>query len=61
VAGPPFAGATVLDAVGRAVWTQPAAEAGRAALSLPALPPGVYTVRLTLPDGATVGRRLLLE
>ena len=61
VAGPPFARAVVLDAVGRTVWAQPTADAGRATLLLPALPPGVYTVRLTLPNGATVGRRLLLE
>ena len=61
VAGPAFARAAVLDALGRLVWAQPAAEAGCPALRLPALPPGVYTVRLTLPDGATIGRRLLLE
>ena len=61
VAGPAFARAAVLDALGRTVWVQPAAEAGRPALRLPTLPPGVYTGRLTLPDGATIGRRLLLE
>ena len=61
VNGPGFARAAVLDAVGRLAWEQPAAQAGQARLALPALPPGVYTVRLTLADGSTVGRRLLLE
>ncbi|OGX84587.1 hypothetical protein BEN48_02270 [Hymenobacter glacialis] len=61
VAGPRFARATVFDALGRAVWQQPTAQAGQASLALPALPPGVYTVRLTLPDGRPVGRRLMLE
>ncbi|SFQ53999.1 T9SS type A sorting domain-containing protein [Hymenobacter arizonensis] len=61
IAGPAFARATVLDAVGRRVWEQPAAQAGRATLALSALPAGVYTVQLTLADGSTVGRRLLLE
>ena len=60
VSGPAFARADVLDAVGRTVWAQPAADAGRSTLPLPALPPGVYTVRLTLPSGAVVGRRLLV-
>jgi hypothetical protein len=61
VAGPAFARATVLDAVGRVVWTQPATEAGQPLLPLPTLPPGVYLVRLTLADGRTVAQRLLLE
>ena len=61
VAGPRFARATVFDAVGRSVWEQPMAQAGQSSLLLPALPAGVYTVRLTLPDGRTVGRRLMLE
>jgi hypothetical protein len=61
VDGPPFAHATVLDALGRTVWQQPAAQKGRATLELPPLPGGVYTVRLTLPNGNTVGRRLMVE
>ncbi|MDO7851429.1 T9SS type A sorting domain-containing protein [Hymenobacter convexus] len=61
VEGPAFARATLLDALGRTVWEQPAAQAGQATLPLPTLPPGVYTVRLTLADGRTVGRRLMLE
>lgn len=62
VAGPAFARAAVLDAVGRTVWQQPAAEAGQPLLALPdTLPPGVYLVRLTLADGRTVAQRLLLE
>lgn len=61
IAGPAFARAAVLDALGRSVWEQPTAQTGRATLTLPPLPPGVYTVRLTLPDGRTIGRRLLLE
>ncbi|GAA4035216.1 hypothetical protein GCM10022409_19780 [Hymenobacter glaciei] len=61
VAGPAFARAAVLDAVGRVVWLQPAAEAGQPLLALPTLPPGVYLVRFTLADGRTVSQRLLLE
>jgi hypothetical protein len=61
VAGPAFAHATVLDALGRAVWEQPAGQAGRRELALGTLPPGVYVVRLALPDGSTATRRLLLE
>ncbi|UOQ96472.1 T9SS type A sorting domain-containing protein [Hymenobacter sp. 5317J-9] len=61
VAGPSFARAAVLDAVGRTVWEQPAAQAGQPTLPLPPLAPGVYTVRLTLADGRTVGRRLMIE
>ena len=61
VAGPAFARAAVLDAVGRVAWQQPAAQAGQPLLPLPALPPGVYIVRLMLPDGRTVAQRLLLE
>ena len=61
VAGPAFARATVLDAVGRVVWEQPAAQAGNSVLPLPVLPPGVYLVRLTLPDSRAVAQRLLLE
>lgn len=61
IAGPPFARATLLDAIGRTVWVQPATQAGQPTLALPPLPPGSYTVRLTLADGHTVGKRLLLE
>ncbi|WP_210518881.1 T9SS type A sorting domain-containing protein [Hymenobacter terricola] len=61
IAGPAFAHATVLDALGRTVWEQPVAQAGQPTLALPMLPAGVYTVRLTLADGRTVGRRLMLE
>jgi hypothetical protein len=61
VTGPAFARAAVLDALGRSVWEQPAAQAGKPELNLPTLPAGVYTVRLTLADGRTVSRRLLLE
>ncbi|WP_157781149.1 T9SS type A sorting domain-containing protein [Hymenobacter sedentarius] len=61
IAGPAFARAAVLDAVGRTIWEQPTAQAGQPKLTLPFLPAGVYTVRLTLADGRTVGRRLLLE
>ena len=61
VAGPAFARAVVLDAVGRVVWLQPAAQAGQPLLALPPLPPGLYFVRLTLADGRTLTQRLLLE
>ena len=61
VAGPAFARAAVLDAVGRVVWEQPAVQAGQPLLPLPMLPRGVYLVRLTLADGRTMAQRLLLE
>jgi hypothetical protein len=61
VTGPAFVRAAVLDALGRNVWEQPAAQAGKPDLSLPTLPAGVYTVRLTLANGRVVSRRLLLE
>jgi hypothetical protein len=61
IEGLTFARAAVLDAVGRVVWTQPAAQAGNPTLPLAGLPPGVYLVRLTLADGSTTSRRLLLE
>ena len=61
VTGPAFARAALLDALGRVVWEQPAAQAGQPTFSLPTLPAGVYLVRLTLANGATVARRLLLE
>ncbi len=60
VAGPAFARASILDALGRPVWEQPAAEAGRPRLAPGALAPGVYAVRLRLPDGRTVTRRLVV-
>ncbi|RYU79540.1 T9SS type A sorting domain-containing protein [Hymenobacter persicinus] len=55
-----FARATVLDALGRPVWTQPAGQLGQAELSLGHLPAGVYLVQLVLPTGATVTKRLVL-
>jgi hypothetical protein len=62
VDGPTFRRAALLDVLGRPVWQQPAAEAGQATLRLPAgLPPGVYLVQLTLPDGSTATRRLSLQ
>ena len=61
VAGVAFARAAVLDAVGRTVWTQPGAEAGQPVLSLPALPPGFYLVRLALANGRSISQRLALE
>ena len=59
VAGPPFIRAALLDALGRIVWEQTAPH-GQPILALPTLPPGLYTMRLTLPDGRTVGRRLAI-
>ncbi|MBH8559034.1 T9SS type A sorting domain-containing protein [Hymenobacter negativus] len=61
IAGPGFERAALLDAMGRVVWEQPAAQAGNTTLPLPALPAGLYTVRLTLADGRTIGRKLVLE
>ena len=61
VSGPAFRSATVLDALGRPVWEQPAPDAGRPELPLGQLPPGLYLVRLALPDGSLVHRRLVLE
>ncbi|MBC6611853.1 T9SS type A sorting domain-containing protein [Hymenobacter sp. BT507] len=56
-----YRSATVLDALGRVVWQQPAAQAGQATLDLQALPAGLYLVRLTLPDGSTtVTKRLVI-
>ena len=61
VAGPAFARASILDALGRTVWTQPAAEAGRARLAPGRLAAGVYVVRLRLADGSAVSRRLVVS
>jgi hypothetical protein len=62
VSGPAFRQAAVLDVLGRPVWQQPAAEAGRPTLRLPAgLAAGVYLVQLTLPDGSIATRRLAVE
>lgn len=62
VSGPAFRRAAVLDVLGRPVWQQPATEAGRPTLQLPAsLAAGVYLVQLTLPDGGVATRRLVLE
>jgi hypothetical protein len=55
-----YAQAVVLDALGRAVWRQPAAQAGGNSLNLQALPAGVYLVQLTLADHSTVTKRLVL-
>ncbi|QIX62892.1 T9SS type A sorting domain-containing protein [Hymenobacter sp. BT18] len=53
--------ATVLDALGRTVWQQPAAEAGQPELRLPAsVPAGVYLVQLELPGGGRTSRRLVV-
>ncbi len=60
VAGPGFARASVLDALGRTVWEQPAAEAGRPLLAPGPLAAGVYVVRLRLRDGSAVTRRLVV-
>jgi hypothetical protein len=56
-----YARANVLDAVGRVVWTQAAAQAGQAELDLQKLPPGVYLVRFTLSNGQVVTKRLALN
>lgn len=62
VEGPAFRQAALLDVLGRQVWQQSAAEAGQSTLHLPArLPGGVYLVQLSLPDGSTATRRLVLE
>ena len=62
VSGPAFRRAAVLDVLGRPVWQQSAAEAGRPTLRLPAgLAAGVYLVQLTLPDGSIATRRLAVE
>lgn len=55
-----YAQAAVLDALGRVVWQQPAAQAGSSTLDLSALPAGMYLVQLTLADRLTVTKRLVL-
>ncbi|WP_157886857.1 T9SS type A sorting domain-containing protein [Hymenobacter sp. PAMC 26628] len=61
VAGPAFARASLLDALGRTIWEQPAAEAGRPQLTPGRLAAGVYLVRLHLANGSTVTRRLVVS
>ena len=62
VEGPAFGRASLLDALGRPVWQQPAAETGQPALHLPvALPAGLYLLRLPLPDGSVATRRLTVQ
>jgi len=62
VSGPAFTGAALLDVLGRELWRQPAAEAGRTTWRLTArLPSGVYLVRLTLPGGEVATRRLVIS
>ncbi|SHI94626.1 Por secretion system C-terminal sorting domain-containing protein [Hymenobacter daecheongensis DSM 21074] len=55
-----YARAAVLDALGRPVWAQPAAQLGQPELDLRPLAAGVYLVQLTLPTGLTVTKRLVL-
>lgn len=50
--------AVVLDALGRVAWEPPVGQQGQPELLLPALPAGLYFVRLTLPDGQLVTKRL---
>ena len=56
----PYVRATVLDALGRVVWEQPAAGAGQPEIRF-ALPAGLYFVRLALPDGQTVTQRVAIS
>ncbi|WP_078062841.1 T9SS type A sorting domain-containing protein [Solirubrum puertoriconensis] len=56
-----YARATLVDALGREVWQQPASEAGQAQLNLRAVTAGVYLLRLTLPDGSLSTHRLVLQ
>jgi hypothetical protein len=56
-----YARATVLDAVGRVIWTQAAAQSGQAELDLQNLPAGVYLVQFTLVNGQVVTKRLALN
>ncbi|WP_400191619.1 T9SS type A sorting domain-containing protein [Hymenobacter sp. B81] len=53
--------ARVLDALGRLVWQQPAAQTNQATLDLQLLPAGLYLLQLSLPDGAVSTHRLVLE
>lgn len=55
-----YARALVLDALGRVAWQQPAAQQGQPTLDLRALPAGLYLVQLTLADGLTVTKRVVL-
>jgi hypothetical protein len=55
-----YARAVVLDALGRVAWQQPTAQHGQPALDLRELPAGLYFVHLTLADGLTVAKRLVL-
>ncbi|TGE29382.1 T9SS type A sorting domain-containing protein [Hymenobacter metallicola] len=52
--------AEVLDALGRPVWMPAAAQRPHGELDLRGLPSGVYLVRLALPDGLLVTKRLVL-
>jgi hypothetical protein len=56
-----YARATVVDAVGRVVWTQATAQAGQAELDLQSLPPGIYIVRFTMANGHVITKRLALN
>ncbi|MBC6699279.1 T9SS type A sorting domain-containing protein [Hymenobacter puniceus] len=55
-----YAHALVLDALGRVAWQQPASQLGQPMLNLHSLPAGIYLVQLTLADGLTVTKRLIL-
>jgi hypothetical protein len=61
VEGPAFVRATVLDALGRTAWEQPASQQGQRQLALNGLPAGVYIVRLALADGSTATCRLVIN
>jgi hypothetical protein len=56
-----YARAQVLDALGRVAWQQPARQHGQPLLELGSLPAGLYLVQLTLADGLTVSKRLILN
>jgi hypothetical protein len=55
-----YARALVLDALGRVAWQQPQTQQGQSTLELHELPAGLYVVQLTLADGLTVAKRLVL-
>ncbi|OON67186.1 T9SS type A sorting domain-containing protein [Hymenobacter sp. CRA2] len=61
VSGARYSRAVALDALGRTVWEQPAAEAGKSQLDLRTLRAGVYLLRFTLPDGSVSTQRLVLQ